>query len=461
MITPSTQILIIDENKGWASYFCSLFPKDQAQYATSISMVRGENPLVRVLVVSASLPDSPLAEALQILHARYPGCPVFVIGSSLDRWLATSATALLAFAFLHRELPLELQRALIMKALPHTSPRENAVPSPAGSGKILRIPKGFIVKSDLLHRVISLLSRGARHHLPVLLEGPTGVGKSQLSQLYHRLGSHPESPFVPFPSESGADTATLQTAISVIEESRGGTLFIREVGSLSLANQDLLWTWLKNRLLHDETTAPVGFIASTSQNLSLAVEMGTFSGDLLSLLTLFPVEVPPLTDRIQEIPALVQHFATVFSRDRRLPPKFCTQEFLVTLVQHPWSENISELKEAISFAISASGDQRELYAHHLTGFPGFSIKDIVRPSSLAGQKAFDAWIDSMPRLGKGFNLDSHLDKEARKILTYALAITGSNLSRTASLLGISRRRLTLMSHKLGIRITTTRGRPPH
>jgi DNA-binding NtrC family response regulator len=322
-----------------------------------------------------------------------------------------------------------------------------------------------------MQRVREMAARAASSSINVLILGETGVGKEVLARLVHRTSPRAAKPFVAlncaglaeslieselFGHEKGAFTGAGAAKVGLIESANGGTVFLDEIGEMPLAMQARLL-----RVIEAREVLPVGavrarpidvrFVSATNRDLDAAVAEGEFRRDLVFRLNGITLQVPPLRERTDEIPALVDTFIAGWCAEsgRRDPP-LVGQQALDYLLGYPWPGNIRELRNVVERALVLC-DGPEILPQHL---PLEKIRPIpddgitfssppggpTGPTGRATPPESRAALQSLPPLG-----DPKKQAERKRIID-ALEACASNQTRAALLLGMSRR--TLVS-KLG------------
>jgi len=230
---------------------------------------------------------------------------------------------------------------------------------------------GLIGKSLAMQRSKNLARKAANSSIPVLIEGESGVGKEVFARAIHQAGKRRDHDFVAvncgaipenlvesilFGHEKGAFTGATEKRIGVFEEADGGTLFLDEVGELPADMQVKLL-----RALQEKEIQPVGsnqsvkvdirVISATNRDLADAVAQGAFREDLYYRLNVFPVRLPPLRDRLDDVPLLANHFITQIARAEHLPRKRLSTDALELLSGYIWPGNIRQLQNALFRAV--------------------------------------------------------------------------------------------------------------
>ena len=233
-----------------------------------------------------------------------------------------------------------------------------------------------IGKSPALETVLEQVERVAPTDSTVLIQGETGTGKELIAHAIHNLSSRCGRPFVRlncaaipldlleselFGHEKGAFTGAIAQKIGRFELADKGTLFLDEVGDIPPALQPKLLRVLQEqefeRLGSTRTHhVDVRLVAATNRDLAEMVNRGQFRNDLYYRLNVFPVQLPPLRERLEDIPALVMHFAEIFGRRMGRQIKHIPEETMSALNSYEWPGNIRELQNLVERAVILSRD---------------------------------------------------------------------------------------------------------
>jgi transcriptional regulator with GAF, ATPase, and Fis domain len=229
----------------------------------------------------------------------------------------------------------------------------------------------IVGSSDALQKVLSLVSKVAPTDATVLVTGETGTGKELVARAIHRQSRRSSRAFVTancaaiprdliaselFGHERGSFTGALQRRLGRFELAEGGTIFLDEVGELPLETQIALL-----RVLQEHEFERVGgtrsirtnvrVIAATNRNLQVAIQAGTFRSDLFYRLNVFPIDMPPLRERREDIPGLVEYLVDHCARKVGKSIQGITKESLDLLRSYPWPGNIRELQNVIERSV--------------------------------------------------------------------------------------------------------------
>jgi transcriptional regulator with GAF, ATPase, and Fis domain len=229
----------------------------------------------------------------------------------------------------------------------------------------------IVGSSGALQKVLSLVSKVAPTDATVLITGETGTGKELVARAIHRRSRRSSRAFVSvncaaiprgliaselFGHEKGSFTGALQRRLGRFELAEGGTIFLDEVGELPAETQIALL-----RVLQEHEFERVGgtrsiqtsvrVIAATNRNLQVAIQAGTFRSDLFYRLNVFPIDMPPLRKRREDIPVLVEYFVDHCARKAGKNIQGITKESLDLLRSYPWPGNIRELQNVIERSV--------------------------------------------------------------------------------------------------------------
>jgi transcriptional regulator with GAF, ATPase, and Fis domain len=232
----------------------------------------------------------------------------------------------------------------------------------------------IVGKSDALRRVLDMVRVVAPTDATVLINGETGTGKELIAEAIHKCSDRSDGPFVKlncaaipsglleselFGHERGAYTGAFARSIGRFERANRGTLFLDEIGDLPLELQPKLLRVIQERQFERLGSAAtirtdVRVICATHRNLAEMIEERQFREDLFYRLSVFPIEVPPLRERPEDIRLLVHHFAMNYADRIHKPITAISEEFMTALVRHSWPGNVRELQNFIERSVILS-----------------------------------------------------------------------------------------------------------
>ncbi len=300
--------------------------------------------------------------------------------------------------------------------------------------------ENIVGESPAMKEIFEVVQQVAPTRATVLLLGESGTGKELVAKAVHQLSPRARQPFVTvhcaalaatlleselFGHEKGAFTGAHERRIGRFEQAQGGTLFLDEIGEIDATIQIKLLRFLGERTFervgsNKTLTADVRLVAATNKNLDTLVAAGTFREDLFFRLRVVEINLPPLRERMGDIPLLAQGFLREFAEENHKPVKDFTADALALLLNHRWPGNVRELRTAIESAVVLCRGER------------ISARDL--PRSLRGE--YGAAVESGRELAKnGLTV-----KEAEKqLIVRALKETKGNRTRAARKIGMARR----------------------
>jgi transcriptional regulator with GAF, ATPase, and Fis domain len=328
--------------------------------------------------------------------------------------------------------------------------------------------KGLIGNSPLMKGVYELIEKIADTDSTILITGESGTGKELVAKIIHYNNSRSQAPFDPlncaaipkdlleselFGHEKGAFTGALNTRVGRFELAHNGTLFLDEIGELDPSLQVKLL-----RVLQEKEFERVGgvktikidvrILVATNKDLERAIREGKFREDLYYRLNVIPLNLPPLREKIEDIPLLVNHFVQEFAKKRKREPLKFSGEAMQYLIRYRWPGNVRELENLIE---------------RLTILVG---KDVVTASDLPEKFHQITVAQTTDRLHTrqmmdfnfpeyGIDINSVVENMERNLILKALEKTGGVKNRAAKLLGLNRTTLIEKMKKMKIELQQT------
>jgi two-component system, NtrC family, response regulator len=451
MSTIERPLLIVDDDPGllrqlrWAFSDHKVYPASTRQEATEL--VRKEP--VPVAIVDLGLPPDPdgASEGLAILAdilAIAPATKVIIATGNETREHALRAIALGAYDFYQKPIDIDVLQLIVARA-------ERIFDLEAENRRLLEATAaspidGIIASSPEMLRVLRNIERMAPTDVAVLLRGESGTGKELLARAVHKLSARAREPFVPincaaipetlleselFGHEKGAFTGALKQTIGRIESADRGTLFLDEIGDVPLPMQVKLLRFLQDQVVEriggrNPVQVDVRIVCATNQDLNLMIAEGRFREDLYYRLNEVTVQVPPLRERGADVVVMASFFLSRFAAEYGRLVRGFSASALAALRDHPWPGNVRELENRIKRAVV------------MTDGPLLSAADLgLTPPGEDTQS---------------LTIRDARARAEREVLQLALAQAGSNLSKAAKLLGISRPTLydLMQQHRIGL-----------
>ena len=307
----------------------------------------------------------------------------------------------------------------------------------------------IIGKHPRMQSVLEKVQKAAHSDLPGLILGETGVGKELIAQMMHKKSPRKEKPFIAvncaalpdtllenelFGHEKGAFTNATSTKMGLIEEAHTGTIFLDEIGEMSPLLQTKLLRVLETGLLRrlggagKEIRVDVRIISATNKDLYAEVQNNRFRADFYYRLAVVNFEIPPLRDRKEDIPLLVEHFLDIADKYGKLGPYKLTSSAMRMLVEHDYPGNVRELKNYVErLVVLCAGNSIS---------PG-DIAEII--PNLCASTAF---VEKLGKSQKGrpapaYARPSSLEEMEKKHIKNVFEITGGDHEKCAEMLGIS------------------------
>lgn len=348
-----------------------------------------------------------------------------------------------AFDFLTKPVSLEKLDILIKRALKSRTIEEENVVLHERLDKKYSF-SGIVGNSPSLTDVLDKVRLVAPSKATVLLEGETGTGKELIAQAIHQNSDRFRQAFVPvhcaalaanlleselFGHEKGAFTGATERRIGRFEAADGGTLFLDEIGEIDASTQVKLLRFLETRSFErlgssKPIQVDVRLVCATNRNLAGMARRGEFREDLLYRLNVITINLPPLRERTEDLPVLLNHYIDHFSRENGLPPIRITEAAMKVLSAYKWPGNIRELRNFCENTVVLKRGS-ELTEYDLDPKYSATDADAGMPESAA--------LPSAPTLSKEDN--------EKRLLRSALIKANGNRTKAAELMGISRRTL--------------------
>lgn len=430
---------------------------------TAIQMVLGaDGANIDVVLLDLIMPGTDGMEVLTTFASKRPEMPVIVLTAkgSIEAVVTAMKTGARDFVVkpaAPERIVVSIRNALEMKTL---------------SREVTRLKKqstggltfdDLIGNSAVMRPVVAMGERGAKATIPILITGESGVGKEVIARAIQGASDRADKPFISvncgaipetlvesilFGHEKGSFTGANAKHLGKFQEAHTGTLFLDEIGELPLDMQVKLL-----RVLQEGEVDPIGskrptsvdvrIVSATNLDLADCVAKGTFREDLFYRLNVFPIAVPPLRERAEDIPALTEHFIARFNAQEKMSVSGATSDTLKMLATHEWKGNVRQLENMIFRAMILSD------GNHLrpSDFPQISglIPQMAQIIDGEDLNPLDSLVPANESDDKG--AVSVLDREGhlrtledieRDLIAFAIETYHGHMSEVARRLGIGR-----------------------
>lgn len=454
----AAEILIVDDESDICELVAGILQDEGYVTRTArnsdeaLNAIRARRP--GLLFLDIWLQGSKL-DGLQLLDAakqEYPDLPVVMISGHGNIETAVAAIKQGAYDFIEKpfkadRLLLVAERALETSRL-RREVRELKSLSPVASG--------LIGQSSAINQLRQTIEKVAPTNSRILIVGASGSGKELCARTLHALSNRASGPFVVINAAAitpermefelfGTEQSNGSQGkkAGALEEAHGGTLFIDEIADMPRETQNKIL-----RVLVDQTFERVGgstkvsvdvrIISSTAKNLEAEIAAGRFREDLYHRLSVVPIRIPPLAERREDIPLLIDHFMDQISQSTGLPKRRVGEDAMAILQSHDWPGNVRQLRNNVErLMILAGGD------------PSAEVDASMLPQDVGSM------VPSMPNGNGGEQLMGLPLREAREMfereyLVAQISRFGGNISRTAEFVGMERSALHRKLKALGI-----------
>lgn len=443
-----------------------------------------------VVLLDILMPRMSGLDVFKRIHDFDRRLPVIFITADAGSETAIEAMQLGAYDYLAKPLQLSRLNELVSKALESRRMMSVPVAVPVREEERTSSNGGdlFVGRSQGMLEVFKSIGRVAKQNVTVLIRGESGTGKELVARALYQSSNRANKPFMAvncaalpdtlleselFGHEKGAFTGAERRRIGKFEQCNGGTLFLDEVGDMSPLTQGKVLRLLQEQRFervggNDTIETDVRLIAATNRPLEQMVEAGTFRGDLFYRLNVVTVTLPPLRERVEDIPLLLQYFLTRIRKELQKPDiEGLSKEVIDILTGYPWPGNIRELQSIVRQAVlKATGpvivpdflpssvfDHRrsddfvpEPWHHPLTNPAGGEEYSSPSPSGESFENGhshspsidLEEFIETRLQEGTTNLYAEAIDLLERYLFTRVLQATGGNQTKTSEILGITR-----------------------
>jgi two-component system response regulator PilR (NtrC family) len=455
----SQRLLVVDDEQSMREFLEIMLSQEGYKVATAASgeegfeLYRREEP--DLVLTDVKMPGMSGLDLIREIHLVDPLAPIIAITAYACADDAIRAVREGAYDYISKPFQIEDLRVVIRNALEARRLRQEN----SQLRRSLEEKYSFgemIGRSPEIIEIFHLISRVAPTKANVLIMGESGTGKELIAKAIHHRSLRADKPFVTvnctaipetlleselFGHVKGAFTGAIANKPGLVEAAHGGTLFLDEVGEIPLSIQAKLLRFLQEREFrrvggNEGRRVDVRVLAASNRNLENEMEEGRFREDLYYRLNVIRIKIPPLREREEDIPLLVDHFLMKFAHEQGKDIRKVSSLAMRVLCSYAYPGNVRELENTIERCVTLEQSD-QLTAEHLPA------KLIEQAESVGSPSLLDIPPD-------GIDLNRATDEVERKYISRALKITGGNRARTARLLGITLRSLRYRLLKLGM-----------
>jgi DNA-binding NtrC family response regulator len=406
-----------------------------------------------IVLSDVVMPGKDGIALLEDIRALGSPVPVVMISGQANIEMAVRATRLGAVDFL--EKPLSTDKLLLtvgnVLRLKHLEDENRQLRQKVGKHEI-------VLAGETMRRVMAQVERVAASETRVCILGETGTGKELIARALHERSPRREGPFITlncaavpaelieselFGHEKGSFTGAATRHIGKFEQAQNGTLFLDEIGDMPVLMQAKLLRVLEESQVErigGDRTIPVNVrvLVATHRNLEELVKNGAFRQDLYHRIYVFPLRLPPLRERTEDIAVLVEHFSRQLSEQNGWKPKPVTAAAIAELQQYPWPGNVRELRNVVERLLLLAGDEVQVGDVQLALPQNASALGAVAGSTTTG------------------TLTERVENFEREVLLGELKRQNHHMTETARALGLERSHLYKKCQQLGIDLRAMR-----
>jgi len=338
---------------------------------------------IKALLLDIKMPEKDGLEVLKFAREKYPELPVIMVSALHDLDMAVTAIKMGAFDYLTKPLDFDRLSTVLRNAL-NLSALKEEVTDLQDKLRQSELFTDIVGKSDKVNEVFELVNRVLETDINVMIIGESGTGKELVAKALHKGSKRRDGPFIAvncsaitselaesllFGHKKGSFTGATDDRAGYFEQADHGTIFLDEIGDMELEIQAKVLRILEEKRVRrvgekEEHSIDFRVISATNRDLSRATAENKFRKDLYFRLEEYPIYLPPLRERKEDLPLLAQHFLKEFCESNNLAPKRFSKSAIQYMIQHSWPGNIRELKNVVRRSAVRTGteliDQIEL-----------------------------------------------------------------------------------------------------
>ena len=453
-MTANTLIFVVDDEptaRSLMSKWIEKFGYEVRAFSSGEQCLEALDEGPSAICLDIMMPGLDGIEVLKRIQSMEKELPIIMVTAKGSLELAVKSMKLGAYDYIRK--PIDRSRL-------ETSLRK-AVEKYSMAKKITRLQKelgqtysfhNIVGRTAVMEKVFNQIDKVTDNNINVFIQGESGTGKELVARAIHYQGSRQDGPFeavncgaIPenlqesefFGHEKGAFTGAIRSQSGKIEVANGGTLFLDEVGDMSPSLQVKLLRFLETRTIErvggrKRISVDVRIISATNKQLKAETESGNFREDLYYRLMVYPINIPCLRDRKEDIPVLARHFLDKYMKETKKDIRSVDHNTMEALVAYDWPGNVRELENVIQRAMVTSDSERL----EISTLPS----EISDAASSPGHECFPAEEKSENKEAETFSSEevAPLSTMEKRVMLNALNMTRGNLALTAKKLEISR-----------------------
>jgi DNA-binding NtrC family response regulator len=453
-------ILIIDDDQQLGRSFAKILSQDGYTTALAFTGRDGIAQAMRhapdLVILDIRLPDMGGLEVFAVIHEALPKLPIIIITAYSSTETAIGAIQKGAYDYIFKPFDVPEMLQLVEKAL--VAGRCMSSPVDVNpEGEIFTGREALVGSGSRMLEIYKAIGRVSSTDATVLIRGESGTGKELAARAIYNHSSRVDKPYVVincvaipenlleselFGYEKGTFTGAVHRRVGKIEQGRGGTVFLDEIGDMPLGIQAKFLRLLQENSIErlggkEPIDVDVRIIAATNRDLEAAVANGTFREDLYYRLRVVTITMPPLRERKEDLDTLADYLLTRLSSEMSINNPGISPGALRKIKEYDWPGNIRELLNSIKKALIFNRGA-PLQPEDIT-LDCQETVCAVGKTTFADNGDIQSWVRTFLNSGEKERLfDSCLDNVATLLIREALVITGGNRSRAAKLLGLSR-----------------------
>ena len=449
-------VLIVDDEVGVRESLKMILKKDYEVFLAkdaeeAFSQIKAQFP--DVILLDIILPGLDGLRVLERIKQNDPDIIVIMITATNTAKTAVEAMKLGAYHYVTKPFDNDELRLIISRSLSEKALKQELIFRREEMDKSFDFDN-IIHKSSVMKDIFKVVKQIADSKSTALIMGESGTGKELISRAIHYNSNRKNYPFVTincaaipetlieselFGHEKGAFTNAIEKKLGRFEVAHQGTLFLDEIGELSLATQAKILRFLEekefNRVGGSKTIkVDVRLITATNKDLNQLIKKGNFREDLYYRINVVPIVIPPLRDRKEDIPLLIDHFINKFNVENNKNVKGFNKEAIELMMQYEWPGNVRELENLVERVIALTSSEYIQLSELPLSFKNIPKTNGLKESVLDGKVSF-------------IQAEEEFERE---VILDALKRTNHIQSHAAEVLGISRRILKYKMDKLGI-----------